>query len=78
MELIKTTSKNDIMDPLSVIIKLFIYAYKPNGTKLSIGANKINIQEPGLFQGFMRKIYGDQKNDINIILFPIIYDTKFL
>ena len=70
---IKTKIKNDTLDPLSVIIKLFIYAHKPVGTKLSIGHNKINIQEPGIFQGTVRKLYGDKKNDVNIIFFPIIF-----
>ena len=69
----KTKIKNDTLDPLSVIIKLFIYAHKPVGTKLSIGHNKINIQEPGIFQGTVRKICGDKKNDVNIIFFPIIF-----
>ena len=69
----KTKIKNDTLDPLSVIIKLFIYAHKPVGPKLSIGDNKINIQEPGIFQGTVRKIYGDKKNDVNIIFFPIIF-----
>ena len=69
----KLKIKNDTLDPLSVIIKLFIYAHKPVGTKLSIGQNKINIQEPGIFQGTVRKIYGDKKNDVNIIFFPIIF-----
>ncbi len=69
----KLKIKNDTLDPLSVIIKLFIYAHKPVGTKLSIGQNKINIQEPGIFQGTVRKLYGDKKNDVNIIFFPIIF-----
>lgn len=69
----KLKNKNDTLDPLSVIIKLFIYAHKPVGTKLSIGQNKINIQEPGIFQGTVRKLYGDKKNDVNIIFFPIIF-----
>ena len=67
MDLLKSSSKNDTLDPLSVIIKLFIYAHKSVGTKLSIGSNKIIIQEPGIFQGTVRKLCGDQKNDINII-----------
>jgi hypothetical protein len=69
----KTKIKNDTLDPLSVIIKLFIYAHKPVGTKLTIGDNKINLQDTGLFQGTVRKLYGDKKNDLNIILFPIIF-----
>jgi hypothetical protein len=76
MDLLKATSKNDTLDPLSVIIKLFIYAHKPVGTKLSIGSNRIVIQEPGVFQGTVRKLFGDQKNDINIIFFPIIWASK--
>lgn len=79
MDLLGTTSKikNDTLDPLSVIIKLFIYAHKKVGTKLSIGSNKIHIQEPGMFQGTVRKYYGDQKNDVNIIFFPIIFACKY-
>lgn len=77
MDLLKSSSKNDTLDPLSVIIKLFIYAHKPVGTKLSIGSNRILIQEPGLFQGSVRKLYGDHKNDVNIIFFPIIWASKY-
>jgi hypothetical protein len=69
----KTKIKNDTLDPLSVILKLFIYAHKPVGTKLTIGDNKINLQDTGIFQGTVRKLYGDKKNDVNIILFPIIF-----
>lgn len=69
-------TKNDTLDPLSVIIKLFIYAHKPVGTKISIGSNRVTIQEPGIFQGTVRKLFGDQKNDVNIIYFPIIWASK--
>ena len=65
--------KNDLLDPLSVILKLFIYSYKPIGTKIAIYNNKIYIQEPGLFQSSVRIFFGDSKNDINIIIFPILY-----
>lgn len=65
--------KNDLLEPLSVIIKLFIYSYKPIGTKISIYYNRIYIQEKGIFQGFVRTMLRDCKNDINIILFPIMY-----
>ena len=77
MDFSKSKTKNDTLDPLSVIIKLFIYGHKPVGTKLSVGSNKVNIQEPGIFQGTVRKIYGDQKNDVNIIFFPIIFACKY-
>ena len=68
-----TTNKNDILDPLSIIIKLFIYSYKPAGTKISIGNNRIYIQESTYIQGIIRKINGDTKNDITILTCPVLY-----
>lgn len=76
MDIIKNiiyTNKNDILDPLSVIMKLFIYHFKPPGTKISIGNNRIVLQENNFLQGTVRKIYGDCKNDINILYGPILY-----
>jgi hypothetical protein len=69
--------KNDTIDPLTIIIKLFICAYKPVGTKISILNNKLIIQNSGIFQGTVRTIYRDSKNDINILFFPIIFGCKF-
>ena len=66
-------NKTDILDPLSIILKLFIYNFKPQGTKISISNNKIILQEVGVFQGSVRKIFGDSKNDINIIYGPVVY-----
>jgi hypothetical protein len=77
MDILLTKSKNDTMDPLSVIIKLFIYSYKPSGTKISINNNRLIIQDAGLFQGTVRTLYGDTKNDINIIYFPVIFASKY-
>ena len=66
-------NKTDILDPLSVIIKLFIYAYKPLGTKISIIKNKLIIQEVGIFQSTVRSINRDTKNDLINILFPLTF-----
>ena len=68
-----TTNKNDILDPLSIIVKLFIYSCKQPGTKISIGNNRIYIQEHTYIQGIMRKINGDTKNDITILMCPVLY-----
>ena len=70
---ITSNNKNDILDPLSIIIKLFIYYYKPLGTKISIGNNRIYIQDSTYIQGLVRRYNGDSKNDINILLCPILY-----
>lgn len=64
---------NDTLDPLSVIIKLYIYSYKPLRTKISISNNKLEIQEYGSFQGAARFINGDDKSDIPVLSMPILY-----
>jgi hypothetical protein len=70
---ITSNNKNDILDPLSIVVKLFIYYYKPLGTKISIGNNRIYIQDSTYIQGLLRRYNGDSKNDINILLCPILY-----
>jgi hypothetical protein len=80
MEIIKdiiSKTKNDKLDPLSIIIKLFIYGYKPIGTKISIYNNKLYIQNSGIYQSTIRTLYGDSKNDINIMFFPILFACKY-
>lgn len=66
-------NKNDILDPLSLVIKLYIYSYKPLGTKISILNNKIDIQECGIFQSTVRTFKGDTKNDLINMLFPLTF-----
>lgn len=73
MESFWSKSKNDTLDPLSIIIKLYIYSYKPLGTKISISNNKLDIQEVGIFQSTTRILKGDNKNDIPILSMPILY-----
>lgn len=66
-------NKNDILDPLSLVIKLYIYLYKPIGTKISILNNRIEFQEAGIFQSTVRTFNGDTKNDLINMLFPLTY-----
>lgn len=66
-------NKGDILDPLSLIIKLYIYSYKPIGTKISLLNNKIDIQEASFVQFAQRTINGDTKNDLINILFPLTF-----
>ena len=79
MELIKNflyPNKNDILDPLSLVIKLYIYSFKQSGTKISILNNKIEIQESGIFQSTVRTLKGDTKNDLINMLFPLTYASE--
>lgn len=73
MESLWIKSKNDTLDPLSIIIKLYIYSYKAIGTKISIYNNKMEIQDIGYFQSTCRRLNGDTKNDITILNMPILY-----
>jgi hypothetical protein len=63
--------KTQIIDPLSAIIRLVINGYKPIGTKICIFENRIALQEPSYIQGSLRKINGDNKEDLHFLLDPI-------
>jgi len=66
-------NKNDILDPLSLIIKLYIYSFKPHKTKISILNNKIEFQEDGMFQSTVRTLKRDTKNDLINMLLPLTF-----
>jgi hypothetical protein len=66
-------NRNDLIDPLIVMSRLAILSCKSSGTKVSIQNNKLSIQESSFVQGTIRALYGDKKNDINILIGPIIY-----
>lgn len=69
--------KTDLIDPLSIIVKLAILSYKPVGTKISIGNNRIWIQSPTILQGPVRTIYGDKKTDLNILQTPLWFACNY-
>lgn len=66
-------NKSDILDPFSCIIRLFIYSFKPLGTKISIVGNKLEIQNISIFQSTIRTIQRDTKTDLINLLFPITF-----
>lgn len=66
-------NRNELMDPLTIIVKLIILSHKPIGTKVSIQNNKIILQTNSFLQGTLRTIYGDKKTDINILCGPVIF-----
>jgi hypothetical protein len=61
-------SKNQILDPITMAIRVGLLELKPTYTKLSLSNNRIYFQEPWLFQGTLRKIYGDKKSDVNVLI----------
>ena len=68
--------ERQILDPLTTMIKLALLGYKPIGTKLAIDNNRIYFQEPTLFQGVWRWVYGNKRYELHHLLNPIIKAVK--
>lgn len=69
--------KSYIIDPLTTLCKLALLNFMPGGTKLSISHHILYIQEFSYFQGPLRKIYGDSRNDISNINTPLLKVVKW-
>lgn len=69
--------KNIIIDPISCLIKLSILGFYPDGTKISINNNMVNILEPSYFQGIYRFIRGDGREDLHNLYLPIIKSIEW-
>lgn len=60
--------KNQILDPISTAIRLGLLCFKPPHTKINISNNRIYFQEPSIFQGIIRRVCGDNRSNINIVI----------
>lgn len=73
--LINTFINNDInqqiLDPLTCILRLSLLTFKEKGTKISICNNRIYYQAPNILQGPMRWTYGDARGDLHNLCNPI-------
>jgi hypothetical protein len=65
-----TTKKQSILEPICCILRLGLLQYKDPGTKISIVNNSISFQSPGMFQGIMRQLSGDTREDIHNLYNP--------
>jgi len=70
-ESLNEDSKSQILDPLTTVIRLSILSFKNIGTKISINLNKIEYQEPNLFQGTFRWKNGDKRSDLHNLYNPL-------
>lgn len=61
-----------LLEPLSVIIKLAIISFNKDKTKIAINNNKMFIQKPSAWQGIIRYVYGNNREEISHLLKPII------
>ena len=65
-------SKNIILEPISCIVKLILLNYKNEGTKIAISNNSIDFYEPSQYQGILRNLNGDGREDLHNIYNPIL------
>mgnify|MGYP006133581039 CR=1 FL=1 len=63
--------KNIIIDPISCLVKLSILSLYPKGTKISISNNGLSFNNSTVFQGSIRFIKGDCREDLHNIFKPI-------
>lgn len=69
--------KNYIIDPLTLLCKLALLSYMPDGTKLRVCNHILHIQETGYMQGAIRMIHGDTRRDISYLNIPLIKAIKW-
>lgn len=65
-------SNLQLLEPLSVIIKLAIISFKEEHTKIAVSDNNMFIQNPTFYQGIVRYLYGNNREDICFLLKPIM------
>ena len=65
-------NRNLILEPFCCILRMILLNYKPIGTKISIQNNSIQYYDPSMFQGILRSIYGDNREDIHNLYSPIL------
>lgn len=59
------STKQQLLDPIGTICKLIFLNFAEPQTKISIYNHIIQIQQPTLYQGAIRMIYGDGRDDIS-------------
>ena len=67
----KQIERNVIIDPFSCLMKLSLLRFLDKGTKISISKNRIYFNTPSYIQGFVRFIYGDNREHLHNLYLPI-------
>ena len=65
-------NRNLILEPFNCILRIILLNYKKEGTKISVQNNSIQYSDPSLYQGILRSIYGDNRDDIHNLYAPIL------
>jgi len=69
--------KNCIMDSLTVLCKLALIYFMPDGTKISINHYVLHLQEYSYYQWVERIFNGDSRKDISYLYPPILKAIKW-
>ena len=64
-------NNNIILEPLSCIIRLIILKHKVKGTKISIYNNSIKYDYPDQYQGVIRNVKGNSREQLHNIYNPL-------
>ena len=65
-------NRNLILEPFTCIVRIILLDFKPDGTKISIQSNSILYNDPTFYQGILRSLYGDNREDIHNLYAPIL------
>ena len=63
---------NILLEPLSCIFRMILLNYKEEGTKISILNHSIQYNEYNLYQGLIRSINGDTREDLHNLYNPFL------
>ena len=69
--------KNLILEPFSCILKLILFQFENEGTKISVYNNSIRFNEPAFIQGLIRSMNGDCREDLHNLYDPLIKATEW-
>ena len=64
-------SRNYVLDPLTCLMRLAMISFLPDGTKISINQNRVTYSNAGFFQGPVRWVTGDTRDDLHNLHNPI-------
>ena len=64
--------KNVMLEPLSCIFRMILLNYKDEGVKISIEKNSISFNDNSYYQGIIRKINGDTREDLHNLYNPFL------
>ena len=64
-------NKNFVLDPLTCMIRLAMLSHLPEGTKISIQQNRVTYNNASIFQGPVRWVSGDTRDDLHNLHNPL-------